>query len=294
MKIPPGSQLPNGQLVPQGTEPQPDGFVLLPGGGRIPTADITLPDGVNLSEVVNPTGEVPTPTATMPDGSKPSKVFTFNLSQFTKPTLSGAALPSFNWGSGVKIPDGSQLPDGSPVPEDAEAQPDGSLKLPTGSVVPADDITLPEGIKLSGYFNPTAELPMPVATLPDGSKPSKKWSFRMPEVSMPSPPEFNWKVGMKIPPGSQLPDGKPVPEGAEPQPGGIVLLPGGVKIPTVDITLPEDIKLAEILHPTGEIPTPAPAMPDGSKPKNKFMRASFPQFSVPSLLLHPHEQGNAF
>ena len=163
---------------------------------------------------------------------------------------------------------------------------DGSLKLPSGSVIPADDVTLPEGIKLSSYLNPTGELPIPAVTMPDGSMPSKKFSFKMPDVSSALPdfgvPSFNWKAGMKIPAGSQLPDGKPVPEGAEPQPGGSVLLPGGLKVPSADITLPEGIKLTSVLNPTGEIPTPGAAMPDGSKPAKKFS-FSLPQFSAPSM-----------
>ena len=210
---------------------RPGGVVLLPGGVKIPSADITLPEGIKLTSILNPTGEIPTPAAKLPDGSKPSKKFSFSLPQFSAPSMPGVSLPSFRWGLGFRLPEGCQLPDGSPVPEEAEAQPDGSLKLPSGSIVPADDVTLPEGIKLSAYLNPTGELPTPAATLPDGSTPSKKFSFRMPDISAPSLPEFsvpafNWKVGMKIPPGSQLPDGMPVPEGAEPQPGGVVLLPG--------------------------------------------------------------------
>ena len=72
----------------------------------------------------------------------------------------------------MKVPQGSMTADGKPVPEGAEPQPDGSVKLPTGSVIPAEGIVLPDGVKLTDVTKPTGEAPKPVASMPDGSKPS--------------------------------------------------------------------------------------------------------------------------
>jgi hypothetical protein len=74
-KLPWGSQMPDGSVVPHGAVPWPDGTVVLPGGGSIAWEDITLPDGVQLSSILQPGSAVTSPAATMPDGSKPSTEF---------------------------------------------------------------------------------------------------------------------------------------------------------------------------------------------------------------------------
>ena len=60
-------------------------------------------------------------------------------------------------------------------------------------------------------------------------------------------PGFNWNASMKIPEGAQMPDGKPVPEGAMPQADGSVTIPGGASLKWGDITLPDGFKLTSII-----------------------------------------------
>ena len=174
---------------------------------------------------------------------------------------------TFCWPSGMKVPQGSMTPDGKPVPEGAEPQPDGTLKLPSGSVIPAEGVVLPDGVKIIDVMKPTGEVPKPVTSMPDGSKPSTQqgsWSWTM-YTQAPSQQTFCWPSGMKVPQGTMTPDGKPVPEGAEPQPDGTLKLPSGSVIPAEGVALPDGVKIIDVMKPTGEAPKPATSMPDGSK-----------------------------
>ena len=179
-KLPLGCQLPDGSVIPEGAEPQPDGFVLIPGRGEVPATNVTMPDGIQLSAILKETGEAPTPAPTMPDGTEPAVMwgwageYSFGWPQFPKPSMSGG---SFTWKFGAKLPLGCQLPDGSFIGEGAEPQPDGFVLIPGGRKVPASDVTLPDGILLSALLNATGEAPTPAPTMPDGSKPAAMWSW---------------------------------------------------------------------------------------------------------------------
>ena len=171
----------DGSPVPEGAEPQPDGSVSIPGRACIAWEDVTLPDGVKLDFVVKPGSEVPTPAANMPDGSQPSKPFGFGwfsrLSKPSLPSLPDVSLPSFSWEVGTKLPQGCQMADGKPVPEGAEPQPDGTVVIPGLPSISWDDVTLPDGVKLSSIVTPGGEAPTPAAKMPDGKKPSKEFGF---------------------------------------------------------------------------------------------------------------------
>ena len=179
MTIPAGSQLPNGDLVPEGAEPKPDGTVLLPGGITVKWHEITLPNGFLLTSILRPgkSEAAAKPAGKMPDGSKIN--FKWNI---TWPKLS-ISSSTFRWGAGMTIPAGSQLPDGKQVPEGAEPRPDGTVLLPGGITVKWDEITLPDGCLLTYLLRPGKKAPKPAAKMPDGSKPSvafgSGWWFSM-------------------------------------------------------------------------------------------------------------------
>ena len=108
---------------------------------------------------------------------------------------------TFSWPTGMKVPQGTMTHDGTPVPEDAEPQPDGTLKLPTGSVIPAEGVVLPDGLKIIDVMKPTGEAPKPVASMPDGSKPSQqggwewtKWSTAVPSANVMDAPLVSEQV----------------------------------------------------------------------------------------------------
>ena len=104
----------------------------------------------------------------------------------------------------------------------------------------------------------------------------------MPDVSLPS---FTWEVGAKLPAGCQTADGKPVPEGAEPQPDGTVVIPGMPSISCDEVTMPDGVSLASIVKPGAEAPTPADKMPDGSKPSKQFGFGWWSTISTPPVSL---------
>lgn len=160
--LPEGSQLLDGTPVPQGSQLQVDGSVLLPDGTKLAAGEITLPGRVQLSTVLT-TGGTVTVSSEELSGSIPS----------------GTPLPSFGWPVGMKLPGGSQLQDGSQVPTGAEPQPDGSVLLPDGSTVPAENVTLPDGTALTDVTRPTGAASVKAELMPDGSKPSpeRRWGW---------------------------------------------------------------------------------------------------------------------
>lgn len=156
--IPQGSQLSDGSAVPEGAQPQPEGFVLLPDGSRITAEEVTLPDGVLLSSVLTITGEAPAPSAVMPDGSKPSQPFGWGWLQESGLSVSSTSTTqTFTWIVGGALPQGTQMLGGFPLPEGAAAQSDGSVLMPDGSSLPADQVILPDGSRLSEVLANTPE-----------------------------------------------------------------------------------------------------------------------------------------
>lgn len=280
-KLPAGSQLPDGKLVPEDAVPQPDGSVALADGTVILPDEITLPDGLKLSAVLSSSGEIPAPAASMPDGSQPAKLGEWRLSPDFQ-----ASVPSFSWPIGFKLPQGSQLADGNPIPEGVVPDADGKVTLSDGTVSYPDDITLPDGLRLSAVLKPSAEEATPAKSMPDGSIPAQLGAWRLPQFSMPEMPKITWPEGFKLPQGSQLPDGKPVPEDAAPQTDGSLQLADGTIIVPEDVTLPDGVKLSSALNPSEKSPTPATTMPDGSKPSAsiqwRFTKTSFPDMTAVS------------
>ena len=260
--------MPDGSPVPEGAEPQPDGTIKLSSGSVIPAAGVVLPDGTKLTDVTQASDKPPTPLTTMPDGSKPS---TQQGGQIIWTQTPGRVQYTFLWPAGMKVPQGSQMPDGSPVPEGAEPQPDGTIMLSSGSVIPIEGVILPDGTQLTDATRPMGNPAARVATMPDGSKPSPQggWFWQIFSMSGPSQPSFFWPSGVKVPLGSQLADGSPVPDGAEPQPDGSVMFLTGSVIPAEGIVLPDGTKLTDVTKPTGKRPSPAASMPDGSKPSQR-------------------------
>ena len=99
------------------------------------------------------------------------------------------------------------------------------------------------------------------------------------------PVPFAWPDGMKLPSGSQSADGASL-EGALPQADGSVLLPDGSIIAASAVVLPDGTTLSDVAAAaaTGEAPTPAAIMPDGSKPKaNEGGSLGLPTVGKPSM-----------
>lgn len=288
MKLPPGSQLPNGAPVPLDAVPQADGTVKLSNGSIIPADDVTLPDGIKLSMFLSVSGEALTPSATMPDGSAPARLGEWQV-QFGMPSEAVISLPSVTWPFGFKVPKGTQRIDGSLVPEDAVPQSDGTLKLADGTVIIADDVILPDGMKLSVFLNLSGEDPTPAQSMPDGSKPSPAGGWRrqigLPEVSVAS---ISWPFGFKLPQGSQSLDGTQMPEDAVPQlDGSVKIISDGTIISAEDVILPDGMKLSALLKPSTVTPKPVEAMPDGSAPSKigewRYQLPSMPDLSLLSF-----------
>lgn len=279
-KLPAGSQKADGTVLPGNAEPQPDGTVLIPGMASIEWGDVTLPDGIKLSSILAAGGKTPEPVAFMPDGSRPSQRVGFgwstNVDKSAVPGLSGLQRASFNWKIGAKLPKGSQRADGTVIPSNAVPQPDGTVIILGMASIAWDEVTLPDGIKLSSILVPNGLPLTPEVLMPNGTRPSQpvgfSWSdnvtnmsaLELPEFEIPS---FKWTVGAKLPPGSQKSDGTVLPGNAEPQPDGTVLIPGMASISWDEVTLPDGVKL-DVLLQSGddEEPTPEKTMPDGSDP----------------------------
>ena len=113
-KLPLGCQMPDGSLIPEGAEPQPDGFVLIPGRSKIPATDVTMPDGILLSALLSATGEAPTPAATMPDGSKPAAMWSW----YTSGGAPGALLAGIIAGASEMLASASGLAPKAPGSKD--------------------------------------------------------------------------------------------------------------------------------------------------------------------------------
>ena len=141
-----------------GSKPQADGSVLQPDGKTVSAADVTLPDGVQLSAAMYFTREVPAPAAKMPDGSKPSQSVGSSWLQQVQSSTASMPRPSVRWVVGISLPAGSKMSDGSPVPEGSLTQADGSVLLPDGATISAENVTLPNGSKFSGIRGSSAEI----------------------------------------------------------------------------------------------------------------------------------------
>ena len=128
---------------------------------------------------------------------------------------------------------------------------------------------MPDGTKVTDATNPTGKTPTPVKKMPDGSKPSSVttgwWTSLWTVSHMPS---WRWPSGTKLPSGCQKLDGSRLPDGAEPQPDGYILLIDGSRIPAEEVVMPDGTKVTDATNPTGNTPTPVKKMPDGSKPSS--------------------------
>lgn len=137
--LPAGSKMLDGSPVPEGAQFQADGSVLLPDGTRISADTVTLSDGVQLSAVLDVSAQATSSSATASDASAPVQ----------STAADGTSVFTWEWIVGSTLPQGTLFVDGSLVPEGALPQADGTILLPDGSNVSVDQVSLPDGGKLS-------------------------------------------------------------------------------------------------------------------------------------------------